>query len=622
MIRRRWALGLLALLLACGEETSSTSLLLVVQRETEVAVPAQLRARVFDGRGTVHDFATFPTAAPGTAAELGTLLIYPRPGRGPGALNLRVQLDGWVDARRVGAATAAVGLRAGRETQARIVLQPPSTPGLGDADADDVPDAIDNCPEQRNGDQDDADADGRGDACPGPGGDPAGDRADAALSPDAGDGPPPEAPDAPAGPFDGAPPPLAAPGAPCAAGGDCDSGACVDGVCCDSSCPGACQACNLPGALGRCTPLPAGTADPGSCAQQAPDSCGTDGTCDGNGSCRRHPAGTVCRPSTCAGDSALLMPGLCDGAGQCGYSTMIPCAPFACAAGQCRSSCAGAADCAPGNSCLDGSCGKKPLGAACAAGPECNSGNCLQGACCDVATCDGACRSCNVPGAAGSCRALARDAQPRGPGCEAQPAESCGRTGRCDGVGGCQLQAAGSTCAGPRCSGGGEVGGATCDGRGACQAGALRDCGRFVCRGTGCLTRCSDGGDCTAGNFCQADVCVPRRASGAACTAGGQCASGNCLDGRCCQQASCPGGSCLGEGGTCIERQGLGSDCRSALECESGACADGVCCDSACTDSCRRCDEDGRCRSIMNGTDPEAETPCVAPQRCAGGTCR
>ncbi len=63
----------------------------------------------------------------------------------------------------------------------------------------------------------------------------------------------------------------------CTTDGDCDTGHCVDGLCCETSKCGTCQACNVDaGSAGTCTNVPAGKRDP--------DSCG--GTCDGNGSCK------------------------------------------------------------------------------------------------------------------------------------------------------------------------------------------------------------------------------------------------------------------------------------------------------------------------------------------------
>jgi hypothetical protein len=63
-------------------------------------------------------------------------------------------------------------------------------------------------------------------------------------------------------------------GAACDSAVQCESGACVDGVCCQTACSGTCQACNLPGTEGVCTPVPAGEPRPGTCER-----------CDGDGGC-------------------------------------------------------------------------------------------------------------------------------------------------------------------------------------------------------------------------------------------------------------------------------------------------------------------------------------------------
>jgi len=57
----------------------------------------------------------------------------------------------------------------------------------------------------------------------------------------------------------------------CESAMDCASGYCVDGVCCDSSCPGVCDACDVAGFSGLCTVTPEN--DDGHC-----DPCQT---CDG-----------------------------------------------------------------------------------------------------------------------------------------------------------------------------------------------------------------------------------------------------------------------------------------------------------------------------------------------------
>jgi hypothetical protein len=85
-------------------------------------------------------------------------------------------------------------------------------------------------------------------------------------------------------------------GATCGAGSDCGSGNCVDGVCCATAACATCFACNVGGAVGRCAPVPARTADPhGRCVAQPVSQCGADGTCNGAGACSVYPDGTSCR---------------------------------------------------------------------------------------------------------------------------------------------------------------------------------------------------------------------------------------------------------------------------------------------------------------------------------------
>ncbi len=57
----------------------------------------------------------------------------------------------------------------------------------------------------------------------------------------------------------------------------CASKACVDGVCCEQACEGACSICNLPGSVGHCAPAPAGTDPLDACAGTT--SCGPEGVC-------------------------------------------------------------------------------------------------------------------------------------------------------------------------------------------------------------------------------------------------------------------------------------------------------------------------------------------------------
>ncbi len=205
------------------------------------------------------------------------------------------------------------------------------------------------------------------------------------------------------------------PGATCAANPECSSGFCVDGVCCEVACTGACLSCAIPGKLGSCLPLPAGVRDPhGLCVATPVSTCGRDGTCDGVGGCANYPAGVVCGAAGCR-EGVYSTIAKCNGVGTCVRSTS-PCAPYACdaQAGQCKASCASDQDCAAGELCRNGLCGiKRPT--PCTSNAECASGFCAQGACCKQ-PCDGVCQSCALPDSYGTCTALPA-ADSTAPGC-------------------------------------------------------------------------------------------------------------------------------------------------------------------------------------------------------------
>src|SRR5690606_13844338 len=59
---------------------------------------------------------------------------------------------------------------------------------------------------------------------------------------------------------------LSSNGTPCADGTECGSGLCIDAHCCDSACDGICEACDVAGVEGTCSPVPAATDPAGDCA--------------------------------------------------------------------------------------------------------------------------------------------------------------------------------------------------------------------------------------------------------------------------------------------------------------------------------------------------------------------
>jgi hypothetical protein len=161
---------------------------------------------------------------------------------------------------------------------------------------------------------------------------------DAPLAPDA---PQPDAPvDAPAqevaldAPLPDVAPPLpdVGPdglpnGQSCSTNSGCQSGFCVAGLCCDSACAGTCRSCvgeRTGQPSGTCAPVTAGKTDPG-CPREEPATCGRDGTCDGNGACRRYPDGTTCGGVCCnSGPGGRKPCTFACRAGTCDVNTPIP----------------------------------------------------------------------------------------------------------------------------------------------------------------------------------------------------------------------------------------------------------------------------------------------------------
>jgi len=223
----------------------------------------------------------------------------------------------------------------------------------------------------------------------------------------------------------------------------------------------------------------------------------------------------------------------------------------------------------------DAAADRQPAGAACSGGGECRTGFCTDGVCCEAADCGGPCRACNLAGAAGSCRDLPADADPRAGGCAAEPPGSCGRTGKCDGQGGCQRMPAGAVCAPGRCADAAEVAPSMCKG-GMCMPGRSRQCpGGFGCKGDVCATSCGDDAECPEASYCVAPSCKPRHENGTTCGQGRECASGWCTDAHCCPVPECaPGTYCGGAGGICINKKFPGdpSPCSADYECVSGNC--------------------------------------------------
>ncbi len=297
---------------------------------------------------------------------------------------------------------------------------------------------------------------------------------------------------------------LKANGVACLSGGECDSTQCVDGVCCGSVCNGKCESCNQKGNEGTCTPLAAGTPTT-ECVDQGTATCGFDGTCDGNGACRKYGAGTPCKVASC--DTSTYMPAsACDGQGVCVAPNSVSCAPYLCDASggapACRTTCqVGGVGCATPAVCTAGSCGARVLkanGDGCVAAGDCTSNHCVDGVCCETA-CAGTCMACNVPGFAGLCHAVpAGKTDPRNV-CKDAGAASCKQNGLCNGAGACALYPASTTCFAGACSVGMVIATRRCDGAGTCAAAPSVDCAPYRCNPatTTCFASCTTNAQCS-----------------------------------------------------------------------------------------------------------------------------
>ncbi|MDI3291309.1 MopE-related protein [Polyangium sp. 15x6] len=419
-------------------------------------------------------------------------------------------------------------------------------------------------------------------------------------------------------------------GAACTLPSQCANGNCVDGVCCNNACNGACVQCNKAGAIGTCSPVAPG--------QQ--DQCAMGSVCDAGGACKKT-AGVACSLNDEC-QSGNCVDGVCCTT-ACG-GTCQACNLMA-AQGTCTNITAGmdpANECPGADVCNGAGACAEANGSPCVGNGECLSGQCVDGVCCEN-TCPGTCKACNVAGSLGTCTNI-----PFG----TDPASECSGPGVCDGAGGCK-------------KGLGE----SCGGNVDCASNFCVDnvCCNVACNGTceactAALTNGADGtcapvkanaesnnecpiGECNGAGVCEVDL-------GATCTQDSQCASGSCVDGVCCNTAcsgTCEACNVMAAQGTCTSvpadtdpANECAADCNGAGACElangggctldaqcgSGICIeeDGVCCDTACNGLCEACSAaktggtNGVCAPIKSGDDPESE--CAGSLQCNGaGAC-
>jgi hypothetical protein len=220
-------------------------------------------------------------------------------------------------------------------------------------------------------------------------------------------------------------------------------------------------------------------------------------------------------------------------------------------------------------------------GASCTSADACADGHCVDGVCCESA-CEGSCRRCDLPSAAGTCSAVpAGERTPPGrTACPTESPESCARSGLCDGQGECQLHPEGTVCGPAKCEGTTNVLSSVskCDGKGKCLRGSDQPCAPFKCSASAtCATTCSTANDCVS--------------------------------------APCVNGSC--------GKVDNGAKCTGPDVCKSGFCVDGVCCDGACQDQCASCNlagTEGKCSPLKSGQPVGGRKACDGSGTC-GGRC-
>lgn len=352
-------------------------------------------------------------------------------------------------------------------------------------------------------------------------------------------------------------------GAACAATSECAVGECVDGVCCDKPCGGPCEACSAlkkgAGVDGVCGPVAADT-DPKAACSVGTGACAADGLCDGAGKCRSFAkAGASCGADACSAGKVARK--VCKGDSSLCLEVKTSCAPFACAAGACKTSCALDGDCDAAAFCAaDGLCRTKAAaGESCTDARTCASGFCVDGVCCST-SCGGQCERCDGP-TKGSC------APTKGVPAGGRPA--CGGAGSvcagsCDGVnGGACSHPVGKECS-ARCSAGAQTLG-LCSKDGACLEAPAQGCNGFVCDGaTRCRSWCANSDECSAGFRCQAGACEPIARDQCTPDESGVLKTDGTL-------VSCGDYRC--SAGKCFETCTISDQCAGGRVCSSGVCA-------------------------------------------------
>lgn len=427
--------------------------------------------------------------------------------------------------------------------------------------------------------------------------------------------------------------PLLESGQACTSGEQCKSNYCVDGVCCSTACNGQCEACDVAGKVGSCSPV-------SGAPHGKREACATDGSlcggsCDGIHplACAYPAAETSCRDASCANSQATLAAS-CNGKGACPVVQTQPCGAQGCDTTQCKGDCVSNSGCDTNSYCSAGICKPKfSNGAVCSTDDRCLSGYCVDGVCCSDA-CDGQCEACDITGKVGICSPVS--GKPRG-GRTACVTDGSLCGGICNGIDpdACAYPAAEAKCRDAVCFGNQALLAAACDGKGACPASQSKNCTPYGCNGTQCGGGCTVDSDCISGYFCEAGACALKKQQGESCSNSGDCSTGFCADGVCCDKAckgQCEACNAPGKEGVCLPVTGDPQNGRTACAGEGsckGTCNGAVgnsctfpgantsCREASCKDGIATlpafCDSQGSC--------PTEKTQACAPFSCGADQC-
>ncbi|MBK7581893.1 MAG: hypothetical protein IPI67_17000 [Myxococcales bacterium] len=446
----------------------------------------------------------------------------------------------------------------------------------------------------------------------------------------------------------------------CSSAADCDTGNCVDGVCCAVSGCGQCERCDLNGAqqsaTGTCTKV---------ISLDDPDSCTTANTCDAAGACKKK-LGQICS----AGGECVA--GFCVDGRCCNASACGDCLSCGNAAGTCTTAVVNQDDdtCNGVKTCNAAGVCKSKTGQGCTLATDCASNNCADSTCCTDA-CTTPCRSC--ANASGTCTTAVVNQE---------DGTACGGINSCDGSGNCKKKTGQGCTTGTECISGNCIDSYCCDStcsggcdvcsaalgatqNGTCSvlaSGAPGQCSPYKCGGTAaCPSSCSSDQNCAPGHYCGGNICLPTKGLGLTCGAANECTSTYCADGVCCnttcsskcmacsaankqsgtaagtcdaaKQGTNPGNGCVvssdpcGDQATCSGTPGECAKAANGKSCGPTTCANGAVSGKICNGSGVCVDQTNAqcapyvCKGSACSSPCTADTDCQTDFYCAGGVC-